>query len=78
MSSRERRAQLRQEREEQAIRDEEEQVRLNARSLFEKIEDCETVHDVKRVLHEIVNTLDDCLASRGGFPPPPPFVPKVD
>lgn len=57
--------------EEDRIRQEEEQARLEARSLFEKIEDCETVGDVKRVLHEIVNTLDDCLASRGGFPPPP-------
>lgn len=52
------------------IAEEEERIRLESRSLFEKIEDCETIYDVKEVLHFIVNELDECLASRGGFPRP--------
>lgn len=52
------------------IQEEEERIRLESRSLFEKIEDCETIYDVKEVLHFIVRELDECLASRGGFPRP--------
>jgi hypothetical protein len=58
------------EREEQAVREEEERIRLESRSLFEKIEDCESIRDVKDVLHFIVQELDESLASSGGFPRP--------
>jgi hypothetical protein len=56
--------------EEQEIREEEERIRLESRSLYEKIEDCESIWDLKKVLHFIVQELDESLASRGGFPRP--------
>lgn len=52
------------------IAEEEERIRLESRSLFEKIEDCDSIYDIKEVLHFIVHELDECLASRGGFPRP--------
>jgi hypothetical protein len=70
MSSRQRNEEKRLEREAQSIKDEEERIRLESRSLYEKIEDCNSIHDVKELLHFIVDELDECLASRGGFPRP--------
>lgn len=70
MSSRQRNAEKRLEREQEAILEEEERIRLESRSLYEKIEDCDSIYDVKNVLHFIVQELDETLASRGGFPRP--------
>lgn len=70
MSSEKRRRELRQEREERAAREQEERNRWDDLSLFEKIEECDSIYDVKRVLHEIVDELDRSLNSRGGFPAP--------
>lgn len=50
--------------------EEAELARLNARPLWEKINDASDIHDLKVVLHEIVDELDTALASRGGFPLP--------
>lgn len=54
MSSRTRNAEKRRERAEQAIRDEAEARRLEARSMFEKISDAQDIYDIKEILFEIV------------------------
>lgn len=58
MSSRERREELRREREAEAIRAEAEQNRRANRTWYEKIEECNDVHSIKEVLHELVESLD--------------------
>lgn len=42
---------------EEAARAEDEQARLDARSMFEKIESAQDIHDLKPILHEIVEKL---------------------
>ena len=53
MSTKERRAELKAEREAQAIRDEEERARLASRTMWEKINDIQDIHDIKEILWEI-------------------------
>lgn len=69
MSSR-RNRESREEYDARMILEEEERIRLESRSLYEKIEDCDSIYDVKEVIHFIVDELNECLASRGGFPRP--------
>lgn len=58
MSSKTRNAEKRREREEQAIRDEEENNRLANRTMYERIEDAKDVHDLREILHEISDRVD--------------------
>ena len=68
MSSPERRKELRRLRDIEEQQREEEERRVADLDWYMLIEEIEDVHDAKRVLHEIVDRLDEALASRGGFP----------
>jgi hypothetical protein len=57
MSSEARRRELRKEQEKRMIREEEERARLEARSMYMKIEDAEDIRDLKPILHEITERL---------------------
>lgn len=52
------------------------------RAMLARIHDCNTVEDLKLMLVDLVEHLDDSLASRGGFPWPikkdPPPANQVD
>ncbi len=58
MSTPQRRRELAAEREAQDIRDEEERNRLEARSMYERIEDLNSWREVKDILHSIDERLD--------------------
>lgn len=67
MSSERRRRELREEQEQREIEREAEERHVADLTWFERIEEISDIHDAKAVLHEIVDHLDDALASRGGF-----------
>ena len=58
MSSAWREREKRRERAEQDQREEAERTRLEARSIWEKIEDAESIHDLKPLLREIAERLE--------------------
>lgn len=67
MSSQRRREERKREEEQADIAREAEEQRVAGLTWYERIEEIEDIHDLKVVLHEIVEQLDDALASRGGF-----------
>jgi len=68
VSSARRKAELRAEQEQADREREEEEWRVANLSWYERIEEIDDIYAVKAVLHEIVDRLDQALASRGGFP----------
>jgi hypothetical protein len=57
VSSAQRRAERRQEFEASCLAREVEEQRVAELSMYERIEECEDIHDLKRLLHDIVGRL---------------------